>query len=186
MAEQLKKSILQYAMQGKLVPQDPNDEPVSVLLEKIKEEKEQLINDKVIKREKELPLITDEEIPFDIPDSWKWVRLGDLGITQTGVTPSTNSSEYYGDYIPFIKPGDMFDNYINYDNQKLSEKGIEKGRLIPKNSVLMVCIGGSRGKCYYTDRDVSCNQQINTITPYGDLVNFKYVYFILISSYLRI
>ena len=92
-AQQLKNSILQMAVQGKLVPQDPNDEPASVLLERIRAEKERLIKEKKIKREKNpsvifkgadnLPYekIGDEvrsladEVPFDIPDSWEWVRL---------------------------------------------------------------------------------------------------------------
>ncbi|NRO25874.1 hypothetical protein IMAU30028_00373 [Lactobacillus helveticus] len=65
-------------MRGKLVPQDPNDEPASVLLEKIKAEKAELIKEKKIKKTKPLPPITDDEKPFDIPDSWEWVRLGDI------------------------------------------------------------------------------------------------------------
>ncbi len=65
-------------MRGKLVKQDPNDEPASVLLEKIRAEKEKLIKKKKIKKSKPLPPITDDEKPFDIPDSWEWVRLGDV------------------------------------------------------------------------------------------------------------
>ena len=77
-AETLKKSILQYAMQGKLVAQDPNDEPASELLKRIKAEKEQLIKDGKIKKEKPLPPITEEEIPYELPKDWEWVRLDDL------------------------------------------------------------------------------------------------------------
>ena len=77
-AQALREKILDLAMRGKLVPQDPNDEPASVLLEKIKAEKEQLIKDKKIKKSKPLAPITDDEKPFDIPDSWEWVRLGDV------------------------------------------------------------------------------------------------------------
>ena len=77
-AQALREKILDLAMRGKLVPQDPNDEPASVLLEKIKVEKEQLIKEKKIKKSKPLVPITDEEKPFDIPDSWEWVRLGDV------------------------------------------------------------------------------------------------------------
>ena len=77
-AETLKKSILQYAMQGKLVEQDPNDEPASVLLARIKAEKEQLIKDSKIKKEKPLPPITEDEIPFELPQGWEWVRLGNI------------------------------------------------------------------------------------------------------------
>ncbi|MCU5340127.1 restriction endonuclease subunit S [Bacillus cereus] len=77
-AKQLKDSILQYAMQGKLVPQDPNDEPAIELLKQIKIEKEQLIAQKVIKKEKVLPEISEEEIPFEIPETWEWCRIKDV------------------------------------------------------------------------------------------------------------
>ena len=88
----LKSKVLDLAMRGKLVKQDPNDEPASVLLEKIKAEKEQLIKEKKIKRSKPLPPISDEEKPFKIPDSWEWVRLGDIGeIFAGGDKPKTFS-----------------------------------------------------------------------------------------------
>ncbi len=76
--EMMKKSILQEAVQGKLVPQDPNDEPASVLLKKIVEEKKRLIKEGKIKKQKPLPEITEDEIPFDIPESWEWVRIGEI------------------------------------------------------------------------------------------------------------
>ena len=74
-AQALREKILDLAMRGKLVPQDPNDEPASVLLEKIKAEKEQLIKEKKIKKSKPLAPIIDDEKPFDVPDSWEWVRV---------------------------------------------------------------------------------------------------------------
>lgn len=91
-AQALRDKILDLAMRGKLVPQDPNDEPASVLLEKIKAEKAELIKEKKIKKSKPLPPITDDEKPFDIPDSWEWVRLGDIGeIFAGGDKPKTFS-----------------------------------------------------------------------------------------------
>lgn len=86
-AETLRKSILQYAMQGKLVTQIATEEPASALLEKIKAEKQELIKQGKIKKEKSLPSITDDEKPFDIPDSWEWVRLGDIFEFITGKSP---------------------------------------------------------------------------------------------------
>ena len=77
-AQDLKKSILQYAMQGKLVMQDPTDEPASELLKRIKAEKEQLIKDGKIKKEKQLPPITQDEIPYELPQGWEWVSLGNI------------------------------------------------------------------------------------------------------------
>ena len=73
----MREALLQEAIRGELVPQDENDEPASVLLEKIKSEKERLIKEKVIKKQKELPPITDEEKPYDLPEGWEWVRLGE-------------------------------------------------------------------------------------------------------------
>jgi type I restriction enzyme S subunit len=178
----LRQSILQEAVQGKLVPQDPNDEPASVLLEKIKEEKERLIKEGKIKKEKPLPPITEDEIPYELPKGWEWVRLGEIGETHTGTTPSTKHPEYFNGEIPFIKPADITDKGINYNNESLTLLGVNKGRLIPKDSVMMVCIGGSIGKCYYTDRDCSCNQQINAITAYGNM-HGKFLYYFLSSPY---
>jgi type I restriction enzyme S subunit len=178
----LKDKILQLAIQGKLVEQDKNDEPASVLLERIKEERDKLVKEKKIKKPKPLPEITDEEKPFEIPDSWEWVRLGEVGLTQTGTTPSTKHPEYFNGTIPFIKPADISEKGIDYNNESLTELGLLKGRLIEKNSVLMVCIGGSIGKCYFTNRDVSCNQQINTITPYKAVSN-KILYYFMISDF---
>ncbi|WP_265487045.1 hypothetical protein [Lactobacillus sp. PV012] len=74
----MRKKILDLAMRGKLVKQDTSDEPASVLLEKIRIKKEQLIKEKKIKKTKPLPEITDKEKPFDIPESWEWVRLGEI------------------------------------------------------------------------------------------------------------
>jgi type I restriction enzyme S subunit len=78
LVKQLRQAFLREAMQGKLVPQDPNDEPASVLLEKIKAEKERLIQERKIKKQKPLPPITKDEIPFEIPENWVWCRLGEL------------------------------------------------------------------------------------------------------------
>jgi len=197
--DDLKKTILQAAVQGKLVEQDPADEPAAVLLERIKAEKEQLIKEKKIKKDKVTSFIfkgedgsycenlggqikcIDDEIPFEIPESWAWVRLGNIGQVQTGTTPPTTHPEYFGKDIPFIKPADISCSGINYDNEGLSFEGISKSRLISKSSVLMVCIGGSTGKCYFTDRDITCNQQINTITPL--LIDVQYLFFAMMSDY---
>ena len=90
--DQMKKSILQQAVMGKLVPQDPNDEPASVLLKKIVEEKQKLIKEGKIKNQKALPEITEDEIPFDIPESWEWVRLGAvITDTEAGKSPQCDN-----------------------------------------------------------------------------------------------
>lgn len=174
---QLRQSVLREAIEGKLTVEWRKQNPelisgenhASKLLEKIRTEKGRLIKKGKIRKEKPLPPVADDEKPFVLPDEWIWCRVGDWGITQTGTTPSTLDSRNAGSYIPFIKPGDITLKGIDYANEGLSEKGLNKGRIIPKNSVLMVCIGGSIGKSFFTDRDVSCNQQINSITPLAQL-----------------
>jgi len=168
--QKLREMILQLAVQGNLVPQDPKDEPASVLLEKIKAEKERLIKEGKIKKTKPLPSIKPGEIPYEIPIGWEWIRLGEMGFTQTGTTPSKSNPAYFGKYIPFIKPADIFENSVNYENEGLSKQGLKHGRLIESNSVLMVCIGGSIGKVNFIERACSCNQQINTITLYAGIL----------------
>lgn len=98
---------------------------------------------------------------------WEEKKIKEVGIAQTGTTPKTANKENYGDFIPFIKPADidiLGDGEIRYDNDGLSEEGLGNGRKILGGSVLMVCIGASIGKVGFVDRDVTCNQQINTLT----------------------
>ena len=181
--KQIRQSILQYAMQGKLVPQNPNDEPASELLKRIKAQKEQLIKGGKIKKEKPLPPTTQDEIPYDLPQGWQWIRLGELGITTTGTTPSTNKPEFFGGKYSFVKPADIKNSgEIIYNKQTLSDLGIKNGRFIPKNSILMVCIGGSIGKVGFTKKDCSCNQQINAITPFIEELA-DYIFIALISPF---
>ena len=186
----LKKSILQEAVQGKLVPQGPSDEPAEALLERIRAEKQRLVKEGKIKKDKHESVIfrrdnshyekrgseevcIDDEIPFEIPDSWMWARLKSLGYTQTGNTPSMSHPEYRGGYIPFITPGDIADGIIDYENQGLSEVGKDVARVCPAGSILQVCIGGSIGKAALSVYEVAFNQQINAISPV--VVSGKYV-----------
>ena len=108
----LRELILTLAVQGKLVPQDPADEPAGVLLQKIRAEKDRLIAEGKIKRDKPLAEIGDEEKPFELPEGWEWVRLQQIGYTQTGTTPDKKNPEFYGTHIPFIKPGDIYPGYV--------------------------------------------------------------------------
>ena len=180
----LRQQILQEAVQGKLISQDPKDESASELLKKIKVEKEKLIKEGKIKKGKELPSISEDEIPYEIPKGWEWCNLDNLGDTQTGTTPSTSNSNYFNGNIPFIKPADISNKRINYFNESLTEEGLKQGRLIPKDSLMMVCIGGSTGKTFYTDRECSCNQQINTIKGLGGIMG-KFLFHFTSSSYFQ-
>lgn len=112
---------------------------------------------------------------------WEEKRLKEIGKTQTGLTPKTANKKYYGNFIPFITPADvdiLGDGSIRYDSKGLSEDGLIVGRKIDKNSILMVCIGATIGKVGFATQKVSCNQQINTLTP-SDKYEAKLFYYIL-------
>ena len=179
--DDLQKSVLQLAIQGRLVPQCAKEGNAEELYKQIQAEKQKLIKEGKIKKEKLLPPITDDEKPFEIPDSWKWVRLGEIGFTQTGNTPSKTCVEYFGTDIPFINPGDITNNIINYSNKGLSTKGKSVARTCDKNTILQVCIGGSIGKSAIVDREVTFNQQINSIYPI--LVYHNYLHKVISSAF---
>ncbi len=181
-AQQLKNSILQEAIMGKLVPQDPNDEPASVLLDKIREEKKQLVKEgKLKKKDLEETPISEDEFLFTLPEKWLWVRINDLGEIITGGTPSKQNKDYYGDDYPFYKPGDL-DKGININNSVdgLSQRGYEASRKLKANSILVTCIGATIGKTGLISREGACNQQINAIIPVNSLYP-KYIYYTICS-----
>ena len=179
----LEQTILQLAVRGLLVPQDSTDESASVLLQKIRTEKDRLIAQGKIKRDKPLPPITEEEKPFELPQGWEWARLGDVGVTQTGGTPNKNDPEHFGSDIPFIKPGDIYPERVDYQNEGLSLLGAESlGRTAEAGSILMVCIG-TIGKSNLIDRSCSFNQQINSVTPI--LILPEYLLAVLRSPYFQ-
>ena len=199
----LKKSILQEAIKGKLVSQCAEEGTAKELLEQIKAEKQKLVkegklkksalNDSIIfrgddnkyweKNGKNVVCI-DKEIPFEIPNNWNWCRLKDIGKTETGTTPSKLHPEYFGNYIPFLSPANIFGSKIISETQGLSNIGVQFGRVVPKNSILQVCIGGSIGKCAIVNKPTTFNQQINSITPY--FCNVEFVHFVLQSEYFRL
>lgn len=198
-AKALKNALLQEAVQGKLVPQIASEGNARDLLEEIRNEKLShgfansygICGEKGKKSKssdlrsksqirvttKELPDITEDEIPFDIPESWCWCRLGELGYTTTGSTPSKSNQNYFGDFIDFLSPGDIQNSIITYGKQGLSRSGYEVSRPTPKGTILQVCIGGSIGKCAITDREVTFNQQINGLTPIFSLSEYLFAVF---------
>ena len=109
-AKELKGLILQLAIQGKLTAnwreQNKDIEAASELLKRTQIEKDQLVKDKILKKEKTLPK-TNDEVPFQISTKWKWDNLGAFGYAQTGTTPPTKNPENYGSYIPFLGPADI-------------------------------------------------------------------------------
>ena len=182
--KKLRELILTLAMQGKLVPQDPNDQPASELLKQIKAERRRLVKEKKIKEPKPLLDINPEEVPYALPESWEWVRLGSIGITQTGTTPRSGDNSSYGNDYPFIKPADITYSTVNYENEGLSETGLKKyGRVACAGSSLMVCIG-TIGKTNLIEKECSFNQQINSVTPYNPIDSY-YLQLFLRSPYFQ-
>lgn len=186
----LEKSILQFAIEGKLVEQDTSDEPPSELLKRISEQKEQMIKEKVIKKEKSLPPITEEEIPFDIPDTWEWVRLKNIGIITSGGTPKTAVSDYWNGNITWITPSDMGKNknskYLSTSDRVITSQGLSNSsaQLIPKNSIVY----SSRapiGHINIMTTDYATNQGCKSFSPI--LVDVEYIYYALkvMTPYLQ-
>ena len=199
--QQLKNSILQMAVQGKLVPQDPNDEPASVLLARIRAEKEQLIKEGKIKKEKNpsiifrgadnlpyekvgknKPVCIADEVPFEIPDTWEWVRLGSIGDWGSGATPSRSIPEYYGGDIPWLKTGDLNDGYIEYIPENISRLALEKTsvRLNPAGSVLIAMYGATIGKLGILTFPATTNQACCACLPI-EICN-EYLFYFLMSQ----
>jgi type I restriction enzyme, S subunit len=164
--EQLKKTILQLASMGKLTKQEPNDDLGSEVLNQVLKEKEKLAEKGVIKKPNKPYEITDDEKPFNIPEKWAWARLSDTGIGSTGKTPSTSVSKYFGGDIPFIGPGQITENGTICDSDKtLTEEGSEYSTIANAGDIIMVCIGGSIGKCAIVNSKITFNQQLNCISP---------------------
>ena len=185
----LRQKILDLAIHGKLVPQDPNDEPASVLLERIRAEKERLIKEGKIKRPKKTKTTSDkphyENVPFEVPSSWVWTTLGEIAEIITGNTPSKDIKEYYSGNIPFFKPTDLEQGiHTKYSKDRLTPLGFEQSRKLPANSVLVTCIGATIGKTGLTTVEGTCNQQINAIIPTFAILA-KFLFYVCISDYMQ-
>ena len=179
--DDMKKSLLQYAIEGKLVPQRAEEGTARDLLAEIRAEKEKLIKAKKIKKTKPLPEITDDEKPFEIPDSWEWVRLEEIGSVIGGGTPKTKIIEYWDGTIPWITPADMkfIGKYAKGGKRNISSLGLQKSsaQLMPKGTVLF----SSRAPIGYiaiADNDISTNQGFKSIVPFDMRCN-EYIYYCL-------
>ena len=151
--DKLKQSVLQYAMEGKLVKQDPSDEPASELIKKIENEKAELIKEGKIKKSKKLPAITDDEKPFDIPDSWEWVRLDTVLDVRDG---THDTPKYVENGIPLITSKNISNGHLDFSNIKyISEKDfteINKRSNVEKGDIIFAMIG-SIGNPVIVDTD---------------------------------
>ena len=202
-AEDLRKSILQLAIQGKLVPQDPNDEPASALLERIRIEKQKLIKEGKIKKDKGDSIIfkgddnrhyekfadgtvkcVEDELPFEIPDSWCWCRLSYISSISAGGTPERNNPLYWinGD-IPWLKISDITSSkkYVNSCTEYITESGIlnSSAKIFPKGTILYT-IFATIGEVGILNFDATCNQAIAGIQTFTNTIN-DYLYYYLVN-----
>lgn len=177
--DQLKQTILQLAVMGKLVPQDPNDEPASVLLEKIAAEKEQLIKDKVIKKQKPLPPIGDDEKPFELPVGWKWVRLGSIISLISGqhLKPSEYFETKSENAVPYITGPAEF-GVLNPTYSKFTN---EKRALAEDGDILITCKGSGLGKWNIAHETIAISRQLMAIRPIN--LDEEYLRLIIDSKY---
>ena len=197
--KQLRNSILQWAIQGKLVPQDPNDEPASVLLEHIREEKARLIKEKKIKRDKNESIIyrgddnsyyekfadgkvvcIDDEIPFEIPQSWEWCRLCNVFETSSGTTPQSKNPLYYSNgTINWVRTTDLNNGILSSCEVKITPKALTDYNLsiIPQNSICIAMYGGGGtiGKHSIIRFDTTINQSVCAIHP-NEMCNMEFIH----------
>lgn len=180
--QQLRNSILKLAIQGKLVPQDSSDEPASVLLSRIREEKQRLVDEKIIKKEKPLAPITEEEKPFDIPESWEWVRLGEICIDF--IVPQRDKPTSFGGNIPWCRIEDIEGKYLNgsKSNQLVTESLAKQMNmhLCPIGTVICAC-SASIGNQAITTVQCYTNQTFIGLVCSCGLFN-EYLYYFMSSQ----
>lgn len=185
--KKLRQKILDLAIHGKLVPQDPNDEPASVLLERIRKEKEQLIKEGKIKAPKKSKTSSDmshypKEVPFEVPDGWCWCYLNSIGRWQSGATPSRGVNAYYGGTIPWLKTGDLNDDYVKDIPERITDKALKETsvKLNPEGSVLIAMYGATIGKVGILTYPATTNQACCACSELCGVYN-RYLFYFLIS-----
>ena len=183
--KKLRQKILDLAIRGKLVPQDPNDEPASVLLERIKAEKERLIKEGKIKRSKKTAKTSDtphyENVPFEVPKGWVWTTLGNIGVWQSGGTPSRSNKSYYGGNIPWLKTGDLNDGVITSIPESITEEAVanSSAKINPEGSVLIAMYGATIGKLGILTFPATTNQACCACIEYFAITQYYLFYFLL-------
>ena len=187
--EDMQKSILQYAIQGKLVEQRKEDGTAEELCQQIQAEKEKLIKEGKIKKTKPLPEITEDEIPFDIPENWKWVRLGDLLKKLTDGSHST--PKYTGAGVPFISVKDMSSGKMDFSNTKfISQEEHEDlyKRCNPERDDILLTKVGTTGipVVVETDKEFSLFVSVALLKFNTDLIFNKYLTYVIKAPVVQI
>ena len=171
--DQLKQTILQLAVMGKLVPQDPNDEPASELLKKIAAEKARLIKEGKIKKQKPLPPIDEGEMPFELSEGWKWAYLNDIGDWGAGATPNRRNTKYYGGEIPWFKSGELVGDFISESEEHVTDLALKECslRYNKPGDVLIAMYGATIGKTSILSVPGTTNQAVCACTPFTGVFN---------------
>ena len=182
-ADDLKYSILQLAMQGKLVEQRSEEGTGESLYQIMRADREKLIRQKKIKKDKPLSSISEDELLYDIPQNWKAVRVGEIGSWSAGATPSRSHPEYYGGNIPWLKTGDLNDGDIYEVPEFITEEGVQHSsvRLNPVGTVLMAMYGATIGKLGILQIEATTNQACCACICYEGMWN-KYLFYYLLSQ----
>ena len=171
--KKLRELILDLAVRGLLVPQDPNDEPAGVLLEKISAEREVLIKSKTIRKPKVLGKVSEQEVPYKIPSNWVWIRLNDIGDWGAGATPRRGRSELYGGDIPWFKSGELTGDFISQSEETVTELALKESslRLNKVGDVLLAMYGATIGKASILNIAGTTNQAVCACTVYTGISN---------------
>ena len=177
-AEQLKNSILQLALSGKLVPQDKTDEPAQNLLKRIREKKKALIKAKVVPKDRNMDNVSEDEQLFDVPDNWIWTRIGELFQHNTG--KALNGSNKEGTVLPYITTSNLYWNRFELDNLKempFTDAEIEK--CTATKGDLLVCEGGDYGRAaiWNYDFDIRNQNHVHKLRAYEELCT-EYFYYL--------
>ena len=188
--KKLRQKILDLAIHGKLVPQDPNDEPASVLLERIKAEKERLIKEGKIKRSKKRTKTSDtphyENVPFEIPDNWVWTTIEEI-CSKIGSGSTPKGSNYSVKGIPFFRSQNVYNDKLVYDDIKYISEEVHqkmKGTEVLANDLLLNITGGSLGRCTVVPADFNCgNVSQHVCIMRSVLVEPEYFHALVLSSY---
>ena len=181
--KKLRQKILDLAIRGKLVPQDPNDEPASVLLERIKAEKERLIQEGKIKRPKKSTADTShyQNFPFDIPESWKWVTIGNISDSSLG--KMLDKKKVKGTPLHYLRNVNVrWDSFDLSDLLEMPFKAEEIDRYSIKKGDLVICEGGEPGRCaiWNDDKDIMYQKALHRLRPFHGVLN-KYLLFVLMQ-----
>lgn len=180
----LKSKLVDLSVQGKLTKQLPEDGNAEEIFKQMQLQKEKLIREKKIKKEKDLSQIKIEDVPYKIPDNWKWVRVGDVGSWAAGSTPSRKRLDYYKNgTIPWLKTGDLNDGFISEVPEKITETALKEStlRINPIGSVLMAMYGATIGKLGILEVPMTTNQACCACIPFVGLYN-RYLFYYLLSA----